>query len=241
MICIDHMCKQFSGSAAWALADIDFMVEPGEVVGILGENAAGKTTLLKIAAGLMVPTRGGATIDGTPAGKASGQVAFMTEQGTFFPFLTPAEHADFMGDYYDRFNRERYLKLLDYFELPKDQKARSFSTGQKAKLEISIGFSKGCRYLFLDEPFLGNDVFTRRDFLRLMSDSLLDGETILLATHLINEIDHFIDRAVILKRGEIARDCRIDEIRANGQTLEDVMREVSGYDGERYRRIFGGE
>lgn len=56
------------------------------------------------------------------------------------------------------------MKLLEYFELPKRKKARTFSTGQKAKLEISIGFSKGCRYLLLDEPFLGNDVFTRRDF-----------------------------------------------------------------------------
>ena len=90
----------------------------------------------------------------------------MTEQGTFFPFMTPVEHADFLEDYYDRFNRERYLKLLEYFELPKRKKAHTFSTGQKAKLEISIGFSKGCRYLLLDEPFLGNDVFTRRDFLR---------------------------------------------------------------------------
>ena len=118
---------------------------------------------------------------------------------------------------------------------------RTFSTGQKEKLEISIGFSRGCRYLLLDEPFLGNDVFTRRDFLRLMGDSLLDGETILLATHLINEIDNFIDRAVILKNGKIERDCLIDEIRAEGNTLEEVMREACGYDEERYRRIFGGE
>ena len=71
----------------------------------------------------------------------------------------------FLEDYYDRFNRERYLKLLEYFELAqKAKKHAHFSTGQKAKLEISIGFSKGCRYLLLDEPFLGNDVFTRRDF-----------------------------------------------------------------------------
>lgn len=192
MIQIEGLCKQFPGTHAWALDGIHLQVEEGEVVGLLGENAAGKTTLLKIVAGLMEPTRGKVTIDATPSLKAAGQVAFMTEQGTFFPFMTPVEHADFLEDYYDRFNRERYLKLLEYFELPKGKKARTFSTGQKAKLEISIGFSKGCRYLLLDEPFLGNDVFTRRDFLRLMGDSLLDGETILLATHLINEIDNFI-------------------------------------------------
>lgn len=238
MICVNQLGKQFPGGAAWALEGIDFQVDAGEVVGILGENAAGKTTLLKIAAGLMPPTRGGVTIDSVPALQAAGQVAFMTEQGTFFPFLTPEEHADFLEAFYDRFDRARYFKLLEYFELPLRQKARSFSTGQKAKLEISLGFSKGCRYLFLDEPFLGNDVFTRRDFLRLMGDSLLDGETILLATHLINEIDQFIDRAVILKAGRIARDCRIDDIRAGGQTLEDVMRQVSGYDEARYRRLF---
>ena len=67
--------------------------------------------------------------------------------------MTPVEHADFLEDYYDRFNRERYLKLLEYFELPKRKKARTFSTWQKAKLEISIGFSKGCRYLLLDSRF----------------------------------------------------------------------------------------
>lgn len=238
---MEGLSKQFSGTHAWALDEMNLQVGEGEVVGILGENAAGKTTLLKIVAGLMEPTRGKVTIDGTSSLQAAGQVAFMTEQGTFFPFLTPAEHADFLEDYYDRFNRERYFKLLEYFELPKGKKARTFSTGQKAKLEISIGFSKGCRYLLLDEPFLGNDVFTRRDFLRLMGDSLLDGETILLATHLINEIDNFIDRAVILKNGKIERDCLIDEIRAEGHTLEEVMREACGYDEERYRRVFGGK
>lgn len=239
MIVIEGLGRRYAGSPAWALDGVSLKIEEGEVVGLLGENAAGKTTLLKLAAGLMEPTRGSVTIDGTPALRADGKIAFMTEQGTFFPFMTPVEHADFMEDYYDRFNRDRYFKLLEYFELPGNKKARAFSTGQKAKLEISIGLSKGCRYLLFDEPFLGNDVFTRRDFLRLMGDSLLDGETILLATHLINEIDNFIDRAVILKQGKVVRDCLIDEIRAGGQTLEDVMREASGYDEKRYRHIFG--
>ena len=60
----------------------------------------------------------------------------MTEQGTFFPFMTPVEHADFLEDYYDRFNRERYLKLLEYFELPKGKKARTFSTGRRQSLKF---------------------------------------------------------------------------------------------------------
>lgn len=115
LIQMEGLCKQFSGTRAWALDEINLQVTQGEVVGILGENAAGKTTLLKIVAGLMEPTRGKVTLDGTPALKSAGQVAFMTEQGTFFPFMTPAEHADFLEDYYDRFNRERYLKLLEYF------------------------------------------------------------------------------------------------------------------------------
>lgn len=136
MIQIEGLCKQFPGTHAWALDGIHLQVEEGEVVGLLGENAAGKTTLLKIVAGLMEPTRGKVTIDATPSLKAAGQVAFMTEQGTFFPFMTPVEHADFLEDYYDRFNRERYLKLLEYFELPKGKKHALFPPGRRQSLKF---------------------------------------------------------------------------------------------------------
>ena len=87
MIQIEGLCKQFPGTHAWALDGIHLQVEEGEVVGLLGENAAGKNhAFKKVVAGLMEPTRGKVTIDATPSLKAAGQVAFMTEQGTlFFP------------------------------------------------------------------------------------------------------------------------------------------------------------
>ena len=89
----------------------------------------------------------------------------------------------------------------------------------------------------MDEPFLGKDVFTRRDFLKMMAASLHGEETILLCTHQIEEIEHFLDRAIVLSQGKVAADLTIDELRESGKALLGLMQEISGYDGERYKEF----
>jgi len=112
------------------------------------------------------------------------------------------------------------------------------SRGQKSKVEIAAGFSKGAKYILMDEPFLGNDMFTRHDFLKLMISSLRGEETILISTHLINEIENFVDRIVILQMGRIKADFYMDDMKETGKSLKEVLMETTGYDEEWYKKLF---
>ena len=223
----------------YAHNDISLEIPDGQVIGILGENGAGKTTLLKALAALTSFKTGEVIYDDSKKLKDMCQkIAFITEEGSFFPFMTAKQNAQFLAEFYKKFDMNRFEKLCEFLNLPMNKKARKLSKGQKTKLEIALGFSKGAKYLLLDEPFLGNDIFTRRNFLKLMCDSLINDETIIIATHLIDEIEHFIDRAVLLKDGKIVKDVFIDELQEQQQTLEDLMKEVFHYEEDRFKRIF---
>ncbi|HHU77359.1 MAG: ABC transporter ATP-binding protein [Caldicoprobacterales bacterium] len=230
--------RKYYGTAATGLSKINLRIKPGEIVGILGENGSGKTTLLKAIMGLTELTEGEVRIEGRPPAEMYQDMAFITEEGSYCPDMTPDEYGEFLSIFFERFDRTRYQRLLKFFELERYKKIKTFSSGQKAKLEVSAGFAKSARYILMDEPFLGKDIPTRRDFLKLMISSLREDETILISTHQLNEIENFIDRAVILRYGLIKLDIYMDELREQGKNLTEVMMEITGYDEKRYKALF---
>lgn len=236
MIKINKVKKVYGTTCA---IDIDGLSIPdGQMIGLIGANGAGKTTLLKAIAGLLMLESDIEFDDVHSDKELHEKVIFITEEFSFFTGMSLKDHADFLEDFYKNFDRERFFKLLEFFELPTNRKPRSLSRGQKAKFEIAIGFSKGGKYLLLDEPFLGNDVFTRKNFLRLMGESLKNDETIIIATHLIDEIENFIDRAIILSKGQIVNDVMVDDIRLQGENLESLLKKALDYDDNRFREMF---
>mgnify|MGYP000853966322 CR=1 FL=1 len=226
------------GLKSLGLYNESLTINDGEIVGILGENGSGKTTLLKAIMGLCEIQNGTILIDGKPVSQQYDRMSFITEEGSFFPDMTPYEYGCFLADFLPSFDMDRYRNLLKFFEVEPYKKIKTFSTGQKSKLEVSAGFSKGAKYILMDEPFNGKDIFTRRDFLKLMVSSLKNDETILITTHLIDEIENFIDGAVILRYGRIKADIYIDDMRSQGKTLADVMMEVADYDENKYKNLF---
>lgn len=237
MIELKHIWKSH-GSHLSGFSQGSLTIQSGEIVGILGENGSGKTTLLKLIMGLGEVQEGEVRIDGQDVTTQYDQMSYITEEGSFFPAMTPHGYAVWLMKYFPRFDMERYKRLLRLFKLPTNVKIRTFSKGQKSKLEIAAGFSKGASYILMDEPFLGNDVQTRNDFLKLMISSLKGHETILIATHFNREIEHVLDRAIILRYGRIRIDQTIEEIHEQGETLEQLMNQVSRYDAEEYAKIF---
>lgn len=226
------------GLKSLGLYNESITINDGEIVGILGENGSGKTTMLKAIMGLCEIQDGIILIDGKPVTQQYDKMSFITEEGSYFPDMTPYEYGYFWADFLSSFDMQRYTNLLKFFEIEPYKKIKTFSTGQKSKLEVSAGFSKGAKYILMDEPFNGKDMFTRRDFLKLMVSSLKNDETIIITTHLIDEIENFIDRAVILRYGRIKADFYIDEMREKGKTLADVMLEVAKYDENKYKDLF---
>ncbi|OJU18440.1 MAG: hypothetical protein BGN88_11280 [Clostridiales bacterium 43-6] len=239
MITIKDVRKMYGNLCALTIDCLE--IQDGQMIGLIGANGAGKTTLLKAISGLL-RLEGNILFDDIQNDiELHEKVIFITEEFSFFNGLSIKAHADFLSDFYRQFDRERFFKLLEFFELPMHRKPRSLSRGQKAKLEIAIGFSKGGKYLLLDEPFLGNDVFTRRNFLRLMADSLKADETIVIATHLLDEIENLIDRGIILYKGQVAYDVMIDDIREQGESLEDLIKKTFDYEENRFAEMFYGE
>lgn len=205
MIQLKHIRKTY-GNQGIGLNDESLIINNGEIVGVLGENGSGKTTLLKTIMGLCEVQAGEVLVDGRSVSEQYEKMAFITEEGSYFPYMTPYEYGIFLSDFIPAFDMERYIRLIKFFELEPYRKIKTFSKGQKSKLEVSAGFSKGAKYILMDEPFLGKDMFTRKDFLKLMVTSLKSEETILIATHLIDEVENFLDRAIILRYGRIKAD-----------------------------------
>ena len=223
---------------AWdkfVLENISFTAKDGEIIGVLGANGAGKTTLLKILAGLLPPTKlefdgaGMVSIDGAAVREKLEEIAFISEAETCFRELTPKAFGSFLQDFYPRFDMVYYERLLQFFRL-EEKPIKTLSKGQRAKAEVAAGLAKRTKYIIMDEPFMGKDIFTRQDFMRTLSGGLTGEETILITTHQIDEIENFIDRALLLHEGKITADVTMDELREQGKTLAGLMKEICGYE-----------
>ena len=239
MLSWNNVYKSYWG-ANRALDSVSLSVGPGEIVGLFGANGAGKTTLLKCALGLLRYT-GSVTLDGEPITHRNiARLSFATCEHSFFPALTPAAHRDFYKEHFPTFREKRFDALMDFFALPLHRRARGFSTGQKNQLEVTLALSQGADYILMDEPFAGNDVFNREDFYRLLLGLLEPQETIVLSTHLLEEVQHFISRAVLLDRGTIAGDVTTGELEERGESLMDFVKSSLHYRGDRVLKTLEG-
>ena len=189
-----------------ALDGVNLAIGPGEIVGLFGENGAGKTTLMKCVLGLL-RYQGTITLNGAPiTPKNIARLSFATCEHSYFPALTAGAHRDFYREHFTRFREKRFTALMDFFQLPMGKAIRGFSTGQKNQFEVILALSQGADYILMDEPFAGNDIFNREDFYKVLLGILEPEETILLSTHLLEEVQHFIGRAVLLHQGQVAGD-----------------------------------
>ena len=219
-----------------ALDGVSLTVAPGEIVGLFGENGAGKTTFLKCILQLLQYT-GSVTLDGVPVTHANiERLSFATCEHSFFPNLTAQSHRDFYQMHFPRWREKRFQALLEFFELPGNKALRHFSTGQKNQFEVILALSQGADYILMDEPFAGNDVFNREDFYKVLLGILEPNETILLSTHLLEEVEHFVSRAVLLRQGKVIGDaCTLDQ-EEQGRSLLDYVKETYRYEPDRVSR-----
>lgn len=231
MLEISHVTKKYRDKEA--LSDVSLTIPQGQIVGLLGENGAGKTTLMKCILGYL-RHKGVVTLDGEAIGPGNiHRLSFATCEHSFFPNLSPESHRQFYQEHFPNFRDKRFRALLDFFELPAHKPARSFSTGQKNQLEVILALSQGADYILMDEPFAGNDVFNREDFYKVLLGILEPNETVLLSTHLLEEVEHFIGRALLLQKGKLVGDVTTLELEEQGKTLMDFVKETYRYKADR--------
>ena len=238
MLTLKNISKSYPGTKN-ALNGVSLTIPRGEIVGLFGENGAGKTTLMKCILGLH-RFRGEITLDGQPVGRANiEKFSFATSEHSFFPLLTAKAHREFYGDHFPAFRGKRFDALMEFFDLPMGKKVGSFSTGQKNQFEVILALSQGADYILMDEPFAGNDVFNREDFYKVLLGILEPNETVLLSTHLLEEVEQFIGRAVLLHRGRLVADASLLELEEEGKDLMTFVKEAYRYKADRVFQALG--
>ena len=232
MLELKSISKSYIGKMD-ALVGVDLTLAPGEIVGLFGENGAGKTTLMKCILGYL-RHKGTVTLDGEPITRKNiARLSFATCEHSFFPSLSPADHRAFYETQFPRFRAKRFEGLMDFFNLPMEKPVRTFSTGQQNQLEVILALSQGADYILMDEPFAGNDIFNREDFYKVLLGILEPTETVLLSTHLLEEVSQFISRAVLLRGGKIVGDVTTLSLEEEGVALMDYVRSAYHYEADR--------
>lgn len=243
MIEISNLTKKYAKTIA--VKDVSVTIPQGQIIGLFGENGAGKTTLMKCILGLL-PYQGTVTLDGEPVTEKNiERLSFATCEHSFFPTLSPAAHRDFYQAHFPRFREKRFQALMQFFDLPMGRVLHSFSAGMKNQFEVVMALSQGADYILMDEPFAGNDVFNREDFYKVLLGILEEHETVLLSTHLLEEVKDFISRAILLNKGELVGDCTAEELEEQGKDLMSYVKETYHYRDDRVSRalhdLTGGE
>lgn len=233
MIEIKNVSKKYKDKTA--LSDCSLQIPKGQVIGLFGANGAGKTTLMKCIMGFLT-FEGEITIDGEKIDEHNiWKLSFATGDHSFFPSITADDHKTFYKMHFPTFNEKRYNALMEFFELPTKKKISAFSLGQQNQFEVVLAISQGAEYVFMDEPFAGNDVFNREDFYEVLVSVLTEDETVIISTHLIEEIADYINRAVLIRKSEIIDDLSVADIEASGKSLIEIVKEKYDYRQDRIR------
>lgn len=210
------------------LKGVSFTANKGEITCLIGINGAGKTTIMNAIMNL-TPIKGGEIlIDGERLTKESYEkITFIPDAITMLPQMKIGEALQFMKDFYKCWNEERAKELLSFFRLKEEEKISSLSKGNTAKVNLLLGLGLDVDYLLMDEPFSGIDIFSREQIAEVFTSHLVEDRGVIITTHEINDIEHLIDRAVLLDDGIVLRDFRTEEVRElEGKSVVDVMREV---------------
>ncbi|MEK7747588.1 MAG: ABC transporter ATP-binding protein [Nitrospirota bacterium] len=213
-----------------ALRDLSLEINPGEVFGFLGPNGAGKTTTIKILVGLMAPTSGTARLFDQEITNESvrSKIGFLPETPSFYEYLTAVEILSFYGQLFNLPKSEirgRVASLLKQvgLESSRDLQLRKFSKGMLQRVGIAQALINDPELIILDEPMSGLDPIGRKEMRELILMLKHQGKTIFFSSHIIHDVEMICDRVGILAEGQLLGMGHLDEIRKNGETLEECF------------------
>ncbi|MRR40941.1 ATP-binding cassette domain-containing protein, partial [Bacillus anthracis] len=189
---------------------------------------SGKTTLLKMIAGLQHPSEGSITIAGKKVGLETKEiVSFMSDKPVFDDWMTVKDSLFFYRDFYKDFDIQKAVDTIAEFKIPLEERITALSKGMVEKLQIILTFSRKAKLYVLDEPLGGIDLVSREHVLELILQFYREDCTILIATHLIGEVENIFDEVIFLKDGESVLHENVEELRfQRGKAVTDLFKEV---------------
>ena len=211
-----------------AVAGISLRLEEGKIYGLLGENGSWKTTWMKMIAGLTKPTSGKIIYEGHGlcySDKA--QIAYMSTEPFFYDYMKAADVRKYYQDFFDDFNTDRFNDMMKKMGLEDSMKVRELSSGMNAKLKIIATLAREAKLYLLDEPLNGVDYKAREEIVSLILETAGEGNTFVISTHLLDEIESFVDEAMFIKNGELLRVVDLEKERiASGRSITDIYMEI---------------
>lgn len=226
MIEVKNVSKKYKRKQV--LKDMSFTAEKGQITCLIGINGAGKTTIMKSIMALTPIDRGEILIDGKKISKDMYEkITYIPDRLTMSPNYTIAQSFEFMADFYKVWNEQRATELLAFFQLDPSDKISSLSKGNTAKVNLLLGLALDVDYILMDEPFSGIDIFSREQIANVFTSHLIENRGVIITTHEINDIEHLIDKAVLIGDGRVLREMNVEQMReTEGKSVVDVMREV---------------
>ena len=208
------------------LKNINLSVEGGRIIGLLGMNGTGKSTLIKLINGLLTPTAGKILINGEEIGENSKKIiAYLPERTYLDKSMTVQQVVQLFRDFYADFDFEKAYRLLRDLDLDPEQRLSHMSKGMQEKVQLVLVMSRRARLYLLDEPLGGVDPATRDYILDTILTNFEEGATVVISTHLISDIERILDQVIFLDRGEIRLVEDTDDLRAReNASVDEIFR-----------------
>ncbi|MFA6111714.1 MAG: ABC transporter ATP-binding protein [Candidatus Latescibacterota bacterium] len=228
MIELEQVTKRYFLTKA--LKGISLRIDGGRVVGILGENGSGKSTLLKILAGVTRATSGEVRLFSEPVSrKTRAFTSYLPEINPFYDWMRVTEQLEFLSAFYPGWDPIKQAELLSLMALSGDAKVGELSRGQQARLKVVAAFAWPSRLVLMDEPLGSIDPPSRKRIVKALFDQYRVGEqTVLVSTHLVDEVEEVVEEVIYLRQGEVALQGNADQLRQErGKSLLDLFEEVA--------------
>ena len=208
------------------LDDVSFVVNKNRIVGLLGKNGSGKTTIFKLINDLLTPSSGEVLIEGHGVGVESKKIiSFLPERTYFNPQMKVSEAIKYFSDFYEDFDSAKAEKLLSDLELDKNMRLAKMSKGMKEKVQLVLVMSRKAKLYILDEPLGGVDPASRDYILDTILQNFSEDATLLISTHMISDIERILDEVIMIDGGKIVMQGEADKLREQeNASIDEIFR-----------------
>lgn len=208
------------------LKDINLKIQKGKIIGLLGKNGTGKTTLIKLINDLLTPTSGEILINGEkPNVNSKRIISYLPERTYLDRDMSVNEALHFFENFYDNFDINKAKKLLKDLNLEIDTKISKMSKGMQEKLQLILVMSRNAELYILDEPLGGVDPATRDYILNTILSNFCEGATVIISTHLISDVERILDEVIFIDDGKIILTSPADELRnKENASIDEIFR-----------------